>query len=250
MTARPLALITGGCRRLGAHIAARLAAAGYDLALHAGHDATLEPWLAGSLAGIEHQVFVADLADAAAVGALVPHVAARFERPVDLLVNSASRFAALDGPPAHRDIAAHLDVNLAAPVALALAVADGAGPGGAAVINILDQRIANPPRDQLAYTLSKQALAEATRTLARTLAPRVRVNGIAPGLVIPTADYAPGQADRVGERMPLGRNARPEEVADAVLWLARAGAVTGQVVFVDGGAHLESFARDFVHLDR
>ncbi|WP_326524313.1 SDR family oxidoreductase [Sphingomonas sp.] len=245
----PLALVTGGCRRLGAHIAARLAEAGYDLALHSGSGAAAEPWLVERLAGSRHALFTADLNDAGAVARLVPEVAARFGRPIDLLVNSASRFAAIGTDGGEPDtLLDHLAVNLAAPVALARAVA--AGAAGAAIVNILDQRIANPPVDQQAYTISKQALAQATRTLALALAPAARVNGVAPGLVLPTPDYAPGQVERIGGMMPLGRNARADEVADAVLWLAQARAVTGQTIFVDGGAHLKSFGRDFVHLAR
>ena len=248
---RPLALVTGGCRRVGAHIAARLARAGYDLALHSGGDSEPEPWLEEALAGVEHARFVADLADARAVAALPPAVDAHFGRPIDLLVNSASRFSAFEpGGDPYEAILDHLGVNLAAPASLTAAVAAHAGEHGAVVVNILDQRVANPPVDQLAYTLSKQALAEATRTLAIAHAPRLRVNGVAPGLILPTDDYLPGQAERVGATMPLGRNATPEEVADAVAWLAAAGSVTGQVIFVDGGAHLKSFERDFVHLGR
>lgn len=248
---RPLALVTGSCRRLGAHIAARLAATGHDIALHAGHDARPEAWLVRALAGVSHHVFIADLDDAAAVAALPDDVAAHFGRPVDVLINNASRFSALNGDGApYPDLLAYIGVNLAAPYALTTRVAALAGKGGAAVVNILDQRIANPPRDQVAYTLSKQALAAATRTLALALAPRVRVNGVAPGLVIPTDDYAPGQVERIAAMMPLARLATPDEVADAVAWLAGATSVTGQTVFVDGGAHLVSFARDFVHLGR
>lgn len=248
---RPLALVTGGCRRVGAHIAARLAEAGYDLALHSHRGDAPEPWLTEHLAGADHACFVAELADAAAVAALPIAVEARFGRPIRLLVNSASRFAATEGgDDIHREIVDHVAVNLAAPVALATAVAERSGPEGAAVVNILDQRIAHPPVDQRAYTLSKQALAEATRTLAAALAPAVRVNGVAPGLVLPTGDYTGGQIDRIGAMMPLGRNADADDVADAVLWLAQARSVTGQIVFVDGGAHLRSFERDFVHLAR
>lgn len=248
---RPLALVTGGGRRLGAHIAARLGAAGYDLALQSLSGAPPESWLIDPLGEGGYACFTADLADAAAVAALMPAVEARFGRRIDLLVNCASRFAAFEAADdLHAAVVAHVAVNLAAPVALTAALAARAGAGGAAVVNILDQRIANPPVDQPAYTLSKQALAEATRTLAMRHAPRLRVNGVAPGLVLSTPDYAPGQADRIGALMPLEHNASPEDVADAVLWLARARSVTGQVVFVDGGAHLKSFERDFVHLAR
>lgn len=246
MSGRRLALITGGCRRLGARIAVRLAER-WDIALHAGHDATLEPGLERALGPALRGVVVADLADTDAVSTLVPRVAAACGASVALLVNNASRFGALDGMPDMGDLLGHLAVNTAAPAALALALAEA---GGEAVVNILDQRVANPPRDQLAYTLSKQALAEATRSLAIALAPRVRVNGVAPGLILPTDDYAPGQVERLAACMPLERHAAPDEIADAVAWLAGARAVTGQTLFVDGGAHLKSFERDFVHLMR
>lgn len=245
----PLALVTGGARRLGAHIAARLAEAGYDLAVQSRSGDAPEEFLTERLGARRFEMFVADLDDAEAVSGLPGIVADRLGQPIDLLINCASRFAAMDGADCAYDRVMELvRTNLAAPVALAKAVADGRS--GVAIVNILDQRIANPPIDQLAYTMSKQALAEATRTLALTLAPQARVNGVAPGLVLPTDEYADGQFDRVGALMPLGRNARAEEVADAVLWLAQAPAVTGQIIFVDGGAHLKSFERDFVHLAR
>lgn len=245
---RPLALVTGSWRRIGAAIAARLARAGYDLALHAGHDVMPEAWLIEAMreAGAAHQLFVADLADTHTVAGLVPAVIAHFERPVTLLVNNASKFDADE--PDDAVLLGYLAINTAAPVALARAVATQGV--AAAVVNILDQRVKNPPRDQLAYTISKQALAEATRTLAVALAPRVLVNGVAPGLTIPTEDYALDQMARLNGAMPLERLATPEDIADAVLYLAQARAVTGCTVFVDGGAHLAPFARDFVHLGR
>jgi pteridine reductase len=248
---RPLALVTGSYRRLGAHIAARLAAHGFSIALHAGHESAPEPWLAERLRDVPHHLFVADLSDGDAVAALPAEIERRFGYPLTLLVNNASRFAALaKGDEAFDDVMAHMGVNVAAPYALAHAVARGAGGGDATVVNILDQRIAHPPIDQQAYTLSKQALAEATRTLARALAPRVRVNAVAPGLTIPTDDYSDVQMARLAAMMPLERLAAPEEVAEAVAWLAAARSVTGQTIFVDGGAHLRSFERDFIHLGR
>lgn len=249
----PLALVTGSCRRLGAHIAARLGEAGYAVALHASGEGAPEPWLLERLerAGVEQQLFAADLSDEAAVAALVPEVAARFGRPVALLVNNASCFRADDAAiPSAGSLGRHFAVNAAAPFALAAAVAFAAGEGGASVVNILDQRIVQPPADQLAYTVSKQALAEITRTLAFALAPRVRVNGVAPGLTLPTEDYTPAQVAALARSMPLGRLPEPDEIADAVLFLAGARATTGQMVFVDGGANLRRFDRDFVHLGR
>jgi pteridine reductase len=235
---------------MGAHIAARLAEAGYDLALHAGHDPTPEPWLGDALKGVSFASYVGDLSQPSTPHDLLDDVERHFGRPVSLLVNNASRFAAFEGAVSFDAIVEHHAVNVAAPVALAVAMAERLGDAPGAVINLLDQRIANPPADQLAYTLSKQALAEATRTLAVALAPRVRVNGVAPGLTIPTADYSEAQLARLATMMPLGRLPHPDEIADAVAWLAGSTSVTGQVIFVDAGAHLRSFDRDFVNLGR
>jgi NAD(P)-dependent dehydrogenase (short-subunit alcohol dehydrogenase family) len=250
---RPLALVTGSCRRLGAHIAARLGESGYAVALHASGEGEADVELLARLdaAGAPHHRFDADLSNPGAVEALVPAVAAHFGVPVALLVNNASCFRADDAAiPGAPSLVRHFAVNAAAPFALAAAVAAQAGEGGAGVVNILDQRIVQPPADQLAYTVSKQALAEITRTLAFALAPNVRVNGVAPGLTIPTSDYSAEQVARIAEMMPLGRLPAPEDIADAVLFLARARATTGQLLFVDGGANLRRFERDFIHLGR
>lgn len=249
--ARPLALVTGGWRRIGAAIARALAVAGWDLALHAHSTATFDQSFADELARLGAAVhpLAADLADAEAVTRLPAEAMALAGRAPTLLVNCAALF--------REDTAAtvtaamldeHLAVNLAAPVMLTRALADLAD-GAAAVVHILDQRVLNPVPDQLSYTLSKQALHAAVRTLARSLAPRVRVNAVAPGLTLPTPDYTEEQWLRLTALMPLERLASPGEIAEAVLFLAQAGAVTGQTIFVDGGAHLESFARDFVYLE-
>ncbi|HTG38319.1 SDR family oxidoreductase [Sphingomonas sp.] len=254
MTARPIALVTGSCRRLGAHIAAALGEAGYDLVLHASRAPAPDAWLIERLdtAGAAHRALACDLDDLDAADALVGRAADAFGRPVSLLVNNASRFQVEEqGLPGGRALVDHFRVNTAAPVVLARALANALGADGqGAVVNILDQRIAHPPADQLAYTLSKQALAEATRTLARVLAPNVRVNAVAPGLTIPTGDYGDAQLTRLAASMPLGRLSRPQDVAAAVVYLAQALASTGQTLFVDGGAGLHDFARDFLHLER
>ena len=117
-----------------------------------------------------------------------------------------------------------------------------------AIVHIVDQRVHNPNGDQLSYTLSKQALAESVRSLASAFGARARVNGVAPGLVIPTEDYSDAQMGRLNAAMPLGQLPDPDNVAEAVLYLARARDVTGQILYVDGGAHLKSYPRDFLHL--
>jgi pteridine reductase len=240
-----LALVTGGHRRLGAAISARLAKDGWTLALHGARDATPEPALAGVLG--DWHGFVADLSDAEAVTTLIPRVRDHFGVTPSLLVNNASMFEWDDVEHVSpSSIADHHAINTAAPVALALAMSEAQATGS--IVNILDQRIRNPNKDQLSYTLSKTALAGATRTLAVALSPRLRVNAVAPGLTMPTADYSAEQVERVAAAMPLGVLPRPEDIADAVAYFASAQAVTGQTLFVDGGASLKSFERDFLFL--
>ena len=249
-----LALLTGGLHRVGAAIGARLAAQGYDLALHAHRAGEPDPALVEALTahGRNWAVFPADLAVPAEVDALVGRVATHFGEAPDALVNSASvisegRWAEL----AADDLARHLDVNFVAPLLLIRSFAGAlGGEQTGAVINILDQRVRNPPVDQAAYTASKLALASVTRVMARAFAPRVRINAVAPGMTLPGGDYAADQWDRLAGAMPLGRNSEPADIAEAVAYLLGAGATTGQLLFVDGGANLESHARDFVHMMR
>ena len=240
-----LALVTGGHRRLGGAISARLAQDGWTLALHGAHSAEPDAALASQLG--DWHGFVADLSDAAQTARLIPDVCAHFGASPSLLVNNASRFewddvATFDGD-AFTD---HQAVNTSAPIALSIALAQTRATG--AIVNILDQRIRNPNRDQLSYTLSKTALAAATRTLAVNLAPKLRVNAVAPGLTLATGDYDAAQVARVAAAMPLARLPDPADIADAVLFLAKAPAITGQTLFVDAGASLKSFDRDFLYI--
>jgi pteridine reductase len=247
-----LALVTAGFHRVGAAIAGRLAAAGWELALHSRKPTTLDADLEAIIARHETpwQGFEADLSDDASVMQLIPAVVAHHGRAPDLLVNNASLFE-WDNPASvtPQALAAHMAVNLSAPVLLATSLVQYVEAGQqAAVVNILDQRIKQPNGDQLSYTLSKQALAGATETLARALAPKLRVNAVAPGLTLPTSDYSEEQMARLAAAMPLGHLPTPDAVADAVLWLANARSTTGQTIFVDGGASLKSFDRDFVFM--
>lgn len=242
---RPLALVTGGMRRLGITIARRLATAGYDLALSShidgGPDADFE-------AETNWHGFIGDLADPAIPAKLIGDVAAHFGRTPDLLVNNAAMFGQDDWQAMDAaTLDAHFRLNTFGPLLLAQALVKAA-PGQVAVVHILDQRVANPHADQISYTLSKQALAASVRTMATAFGAKARVNAVAPGLVIVTDDYAPDQASRLAQMMPLGALPDPASVADAVLYLAGAQHVTGQTIFVDGGAHIKSFERDFVYL--
>lgn len=248
-----LALVTGGLHRVGAAISARLAREGYALALHQRSLADADPVLAEALAetGAVNHRFAADLSDPCAVDALIPAVIEKFGHAPDLLVNNAALFGEgewsdLSAPA----LAEMMQVNHHAPVMLAKALvahSDGARP---AIVNIVDQRVAQPVPDQIAYSLSKSALWQATGTLAVAFGGRARVNAVAPGLTMATADYTDAQVDRLAKRMPLGALPTPAQIADAVAYLARAEAVTGQTIFVDGGAHLAPMGRDFVALER
>ena len=249
---RPLALVTGGCRRLGAAICVALAEAGYDLAVHSSPRSAPETGLGDRLtaAGAAWHHLTADLADEAAVEGLLPAVERAAGRIPALLVNNAARFD-YDSPESvtQRGLIDHYAVNSAAPVLLARAMAAGASAERrAAIVNILDQRIAAPNADQFSYTLSKLALAEATTILARQFAPHVRVSAVAPGLTLPTPDYDDVRMREAAGQMPLQLLANPAEIAEAVVFLAGARAVTGQTLFVDGGAHLRHYPRDFLFL--
>ena len=249
-----LALVTGGHRRLGGIISAAFAQAGYSLAIHGSHDTRLDSHLALTLEdnATEWDGFTVDFADPEGAEELVALVAERFGRPPDVLVNSAAIFGQdrLDSVNAG-DLMRHYAVNCAAPTLLTKAFATvPAGTGDRCIVNILDQRIDHPHGDQLAYTLSKMALAGLTRLSAATLAPQIRVNAVAPGLTIATPDYDHDQMERLSTLMPLARLPQAEEIAQAVLYLAGASAVTGQTLYIDGGAHLRSYDRDFMHLCR
>lgn len=249
-----LALVTGGLHRVGAAISARLAHEGYALALHKRTAAEADPVLAEALAAtgaLSHR-FAANLSDPAQVDALIPAVIEKFGRAPDLLVNSAALFAEGEWTDLSADaLAAMMQVNHHAPVMLAKAlVAASNGTNRPAIVNIVDQRVAQPVPDQIAYSLSKSALWQATRTLAVAFGDKARVNAVAPGLTIATDDYSAAQVERLAARMPLGALPTPAQIADAVIYLARAEAVTGQTIFVDGGAHLAPMGRDFVALER
>ncbi len=249
---RPLALITGGMRRVGAVIAIKLTMAGYDLAISSHASGDMKPALTAALAASDGdwQGFAADLSDPAAAAKLIDDVTAHFGRVPDLLVNNAAMFGQDQWPEMTMEtLDAHFRLNLFAPLLLSTALVAASGENARpCIINILDQRITNPHGDQISYTLSKQALAASVRSMASAFAGRARVNGVAPGLVISTDDYDAALESRLAKMMPLGTLPDPDGVADAVHYLAGARHVTGQIIYADAGAHLKSFDRDFMYL--
>jgi NAD(P)-dependent dehydrogenase (short-subunit alcohol dehydrogenase family) len=230
----PVALVTGGARRIGAAIVRRLAADGFAVAIHCNGSRDEAEALAASLAPVRTVVIPADLADATAVDTIVARAVAALG-PLTLLVNNASLFVGDDVASLGRALwDRQMAVNLRAPVFLAREFAAQA-PQGSSIVNLLDQRVLKPTPEFISYTLSKAALHTATRTLAQALAPRIRVNGVAPGPTLPNAfDGGDGMAREI-EGVPLRRSVDPREIADAVVWLARAPSVTGQTIAVDAG---------------
>lgn len=239
----PVALVTGAARRLGAAIARRLHAEGYDLALHYRDSAREASALAGELeAGRPHSVLLleAELDGFDRLPGLVARTVGRFGR-LDALVNNASGF----GPAAFGDIhPAHWDammaVNAKAPFFLAQAAAPHLRATRGAVVNLSDVYARAPRADLAAYSASKGALEAATRALAVAMAPEVRVNAVAPGAILwPDEGIDPALQERLLAMTPLGRTGTPEEIAAAVLWLLRDATYTsGTVLSVDGGRHL------------
>jgi NAD(P)-dependent dehydrogenase (short-subunit alcohol dehydrogenase family) len=242
--AAPAALVTGGARRIGRAIVLALAGRGYAVAVHARHSLAPARDLCAEIAaaGGTAAVVAADLTDHAAVLGLVSAAAAAVG-PLTLLVNNASVFepdgiGTLDRAGFDR----HFAVNLRAPVFLAEAFAAAAGrlPGGAdpSIVNLLDQRVFNPTPHYLSYGLTKSALHAATTTLAQALAPRVRVNAVAPGPALPNTHQDAEAFAKVSRSVPLGHGPSPQEIADAVLFLAAARSITGETIAVDGGQRL------------
>lgn len=246
------ALVTGSARRIGRAIALGLAADGWHVAVHHNQSAT-EADETVSLIGAAGGVAVpvqADLADPQSCARLIAD-AGEATGGLTCLVNNASLFveddiATAGAPGFDRTMA----VNLRAPMLLSQAFAASLPEGDEGVIvNILDQKLANPNPDFLSYTLSKYGLAGMTEMLAMALGPRIRVCAVSPGLTLPSGDQPESQFEAVHSRTPLARGSDPEDVAGAVRYLARARAVTGETILVDGGQHLVGSARDVMFLD-
>ncbi|NQW12538.1 MAG: SDR family oxidoreductase [Alphaproteobacteria bacterium] len=235
------ALVTGAAKRVGRAIALGLARDGWNIAVHYGRSHAEAEETAETIRalGVHAVALSADLADETATARLIPQ-AVEALGPVGLLVNSASQFERdqID-TMTRRSWDAHMDPNLRAPVVLSQAFATALpAQHDGVIINIIDQRVWNPTEEFLSYTVSKMALWGVTRTLALELAPRIRVNGVGPGPILPSIHQDDERFDAQARSVPLQRGAAPDEVADAVRFLATAPSVTGQMIAVDGGQHL------------
>ncbi|TPG59036.1 SDR family oxidoreductase [Roseomonas nepalensis] len=236
------ALVTGGAKRIGRAIALALAAEGFDIAIHHGRSAAEAEETAAAIRALGRRAATlrADLGREAEVESLLPDATARLG-PIGVLVNNASRFERDEWDSATRESwDAHLEPNLRAPFvltqAMALALPDGAE---GAVVNMLDQRVLSLTPHFVSYTVSKAGLWALTQSLALALAPRVRVNGIGPGPTVASTRQTEEQFRAQCESTPLRRGSSPEEVARAVVALLSLPSVTGQVLALDSGQHLQ-----------
>jgi NAD(P)-dependent dehydrogenase (short-subunit alcohol dehydrogenase family) len=234
-------LVTGGAQRIGRAIALTLGRRGYAVAVHARRSRAAAETVMGEIvaAGGRAAVVEADLADHDAVLRLVPAAAAAVG-PLTLLVNNVAEFEPDEiGQLERARFDRHFAVNLRAPIFLAEAFAAQAPErADAAIVNLLDQRVLKPTPRFFSYGLTKSALHVATTTLAQALAPRIRVNAVAPGPTLPSPRQDAEAFARQVRTVPLERGPSPQDIADAVLYLAGAGSVTGVTIPVDGGQHL------------
>lgn len=249
--ARQVALVTGAARRIGRAIALGLARDGWDIAVHFGHSFDEAQAVVAEIEALGRRAVAlqCDLADESAVRQLLGRASAALGL-VSCVVNNASLFdfdSAADF--SHATLEGQMRVNLAAPILLAQALhqATPVGQQGV-VINLLDQKLYNMNPDFLSYTLSKAALHTATTMLAQALAPLVRVVGIAPGLTMLSGTQSEAGFAQSHQATPLGRSSTPDDIADSVCYVARARALTGTTLLVDGGQHLISLPRDVMFL--
>lgn len=239
----PVAMVTGGARRVGRAIVLELARAGFDVVIHYRSSRAQAEELATRIRsqGRRSEALAADLDDPSAIRALFAEVDRRFGR-IDLLVNSAAVFRRT--PFDTLDETAfdlHVTTNLKAPYLCCLEagrrmIAAGAG----AIVNVTDVAAERPFKSHIPYCVSKAGLVMLTRGLAKALAPHVRVNAVGPGTVLFRDDEPDEERRHVIRRIPMGRIGTPEDVARAVRFLAiEAPHTTGQILLVDGGRSLD-----------
>jgi NAD(P)-dependent dehydrogenase (short-subunit alcohol dehydrogenase family) len=236
------ALVTGGAQRIGHAIAHALAELGLDLAIHyyASRDAAEATCAEIVRRGRRAVALSADLGDESQVATLLPR-AAEALGPIGVLVNNASPFERDEWYDVTRTSwDAHIEPGLRAPFVLmqqfAKALPDTAE---GAIINMLDQRVWSLTPHFVSYTVAKAGLWALTQSMALALAPRIRVNGIGPGPALPSPRQTPEQFTRQYASTPLRRGTSPDEIARAVAAILTLPAMTGQMLALDGGQHMQ-----------
>jgi pteridine reductase len=238
----PVALVTGSAKRLGKQIVCQLHQAGYRVIIHYHQSQTEAQRLADSLnqqRSGSAAILAADLLDNQAVKQLAAQALACFNR-LDVLVNNASGF--YPTPLASATLENWDDLfgsNVKAPYFLAQALAPALSDNNGCIINMVDIHAQQPLQDHSIYCMAKAALLMMTKSLARELAPTIRVNGIAPGAILwPSQQLAEADKADVLRQIPLQRTGTPEDIANTVLFLLQSPYISGQIIAVDGGRSL------------
>ncbi|WP_332688865.1 SDR family oxidoreductase [Devosia sp.] len=238
----PVALVTGASDRIGAAIALALARAGHAVIVHYRSNAEGARAVRAAIRanGGQAEIIKADLARRPQRAALVGKAASYFG-PLTVLVNNASLF----DPDSARDVDEkqwdqHFAIHAEAPIFLARDFAAQLPDGvDGNIVNLVDERVLHPTPAYFSYSLSKSVLWTATRTLAQSLAPSIRVNAIGPGPVLPHSRQSQAEFERSVAALPLQRHAGPDAIADGVIMLLNTPTMTGQMLALDGGEHLE-----------
>lgn len=245
----PTVLVTGGAKRIGAAIARRFGGAGWHVVIHYRRSREEARALAEALPSAE--IVHCDLSDGDAAVDMVTALAQRLGE-WRALVNSASVFR--PDSVAALDIGVNwesMQVNASAPAEIAQAyLLQARSSAGRRVIQVTDQKLANPNPDFFSYTMSKHAAAAGAQMLAMAAGPEDRVYTLAPGAILPSHDQSPEEAEASHRLNLLRRRTTPEEVADAAFFLATGPLANGQALFVDSGQHLLSQPRDVMYLAR
>lgn len=235
------ALVTGAGKRIGRAISLALGEQGVNIVAHYGTSGAEVGSLRTELEklGVNTWALQANFSRAEEAQALIAR-ALEAADALDILINSASIF----DPSTLNDmdiagILEHMQVNAWAPYLLCREFAKLAGAGQ--IINLLDSRITDTDRAHVAYILSKKTLADLTRMMALEFAPKIAVNGIAPGLILPPPGKDEAYLRRLADTVPLKRHGGPKDITAAVLYLLNSDFVTGQVLYVDGGRHLKEY---------
>lgn len=230
-------LITGAARRVGKIFALACATAGADVVIHHGHSDAKAEEVRNEIAGLGRQawIFKADLNDSEQTRELIPQISA--STPLHALVNSAAIFEQLSlERTTIKEWEEHIAINLTAPFLLSQTFARQAVEGGR-IVNILDWRALRPGADHFPYTISKASLAAMTKSLAIALAPRILVNGLALGAILPPSDGA-SNPDII-KNVPMKRWAHENEIERALIFLLSSPEyITGEIIHLDGGRHL------------
>jgi len=230
-------LITGAARRVGKIFALACARAGTNVVIHHGNSDEEAESVRAEIVGLGRKawVFKADLSDSSQAESLIPLI--NKSTPLYGLVNSAAIFESLTLETTSIDSwQKHLQINVTAPFLLSQAFARQAEEG-ARIVNIVDWRALRPGADHFPYSISKSALASMTRSLAAALAPKIIVNALALGAILPPTDG--NKNPDIIKNVPLKRWASANEVQEALIFLLTCPPyITGEIIHLDGGRHL------------